>query len=80
MNANKALSNCIGESFARHFSGASLLDSNRIVWKIVNDSWIGKRSVFTKDYRACWLEETTKENIQTYWCGKHSDYTEIFLR
>jgi len=58
--------------------GGNLLDSNNIAWKKVNGEWIGKRSVWTKDWRMRWLEETTKDNVETWWCGEDADYTEIF--
>lgn len=57
----------------------SILDKNNIVWKIIEGKWIGKRSVWTFDFRACWLEDTTIENVKSFWCGgKDADYTEIF--
>ena len=71
--------NIISESIART-CGGSMLDSNNIAWKLVNNKWIGKRSVWTFDFRGCWLEETTPENVKSWWCGKDSDYTEIFYR
>ena len=46
----------------------------------VNGEFIGKRSVWTKDNRACWLEETTSENVKTWWCGENEDYEEIFKK
>lgn len=56
-----------------------LLDSDNILWKYINEEWVGKRSVWTFDFRACWLEDTTIESIKTWWCdGKNADYTEIF--
>jgi len=57
---------------------ACFLDKNNILWKVVGDDFIGKRSVFTFDYRSCWLEDTTIENVKTWWLGKDADYTEIF--
>jgi hypothetical protein len=60
---------------------ASLLDSENIVWKWVDSKWIGKRSVWTHDNRACWLEETTINQVKTWWCGgKEADYEEIFTK
>jgi hypothetical protein len=41
---------------------------------------IGKRSVWTLDWRSCWLEDTTKENVKTWWCGQDADYNEIFTK
>lgn len=79
MNQNK-ISNIIGEAFGRTVGG-SFLDSNNILWKLIEDKWIGKRSVLTFDNRVCWLEETTIENVKSWWCGGESvDYTEIFYR
>lgn len=54
------------------------LDKNNISWRWVDSEWIGKRSVWTFDFRACWLEETTLENVKSWWCGKEVDYNEIF--
>lgn len=56
----------------------SYIDKNNIAWKFVNDEWIGKRTVWTKDNRACWLEETSPENVKSYWLGKDVNYNEIF--
>lgn len=53
-------------------------DKNNIGWKWVNNEWIGKRTVWTFDFRACWLEETTLCNVKSWWCGKNADYNEIF--
>lgn len=62
-------------------NGMSVLDGKtNIVWKFVNDVCIGKRSVWTKDNRACWLEDTIVENVKTWWCGKNADYTESFIK
>jgi hypothetical protein len=64
-----------------HKSDSQLLDENKISWKWVDGEWIGKRSVWTKDWRACWLEETTPEDVKSWWCGGPDvDYTEIFRR
>jgi len=74
------IGNIIGESFARVLK-CCFLDSDNILWKLVGDNWIGKRSIWTKDNRCCWLEDTTLENIKSYWCGgENADYTEIFKR
>lgn len=49
-------SNIIGETLSRKLKGkCSFLDKKNILWRIVNNEWIGKRSVWTKDFRACWL-------------------------
>ena len=73
-------SNIFGEVVAR-IVGGSLLDANNFVWKIVDGKWIGKRSVYTYDLRSCWLEETTENNVRSWWCGgRDANYTEIFYR
>lgn len=79
MICNK-ISNTIGEVIVRNIGG-SLLDANNILWKIVDGKWVGKRSVWTYDFRACWIEDTSVENISSYWCGgKDADYAEVFYR
>lgn len=55
-------------------------DENNIVWKLVDNLWVGKRSVWTHDFRAVWLEETTVDNVKSWWCGTCSDYKEVFYR
>ena len=46
-------SNLIGEVLSEALGGeCSFLDKNNIVWKLVNDKWIGKRSIWTKDWRS----------------------------
>lgn len=76
----QTFTNKVGEAFVRNGNVAnrSYLDGKNINWKVVDDKWIGKRSVWTKDNRACWLEDTTPDNIKSYWCGVDADYTEIF--
>ena len=32
-------------------------------------SGLEKRSVWTFDFRACWLEDTTIDNVKSWWCG-----------
>ena len=73
-------SNKIGEITVRYFSDlkVSMLDGNNLVWKIVDGIWIGKRSVYTFDRRALWLEDTTVDNIKSWWCGQNADYLEKF--
>lgn len=73
------IQNSIAKSIVETFGGC-YLDSNNISWKIINGEWIGKRSVWTYDYRACWLEDTEISNIKTWWCGKENDYKEIFKK
>lgn len=58
----------------------SYLDKDNIVWKIIDGKCLGKRSVWCYDYRACWLEDTTIENVKSWWCGKDADYNEIFIK
>jgi hypothetical protein len=70
---SNAFARCIIED-----SRGVFLDKNNIGWRIVDGEWIGKRTVWTYDFRACWLEQTTRENIKSWWCGKDSDYNEIF--
>lgn len=72
-------SNFIGEYFAR-VCGSQFLDNKNILWKLIEEEWIGKRSVFTHDCKACWIEDTSKENIRSWWCGEHEDYTEVFRK
>ena len=75
------VSNRIGEAIVRSFPDikGGMLDGNNVVWKVVDGEWIGKRSVWTFDRRACWLEDTTIDNVKSWWCGgEHADYTEIF--
>ncbi len=60
--------------------GGTILDKNNIVWKLKNGEWIGKRSVYTFDLRAVWLEDTTKENVRSWWCGIDANYNEIFTK
>tara|TARA_R110000868_G_scaffold100230_1_gene275724 strand:+ start:455 stop:682 length:228 start_codon:yes stop_codon:yes gene_type:complete len=69
------------ENLIRRFGeNASFLDKDKILWKIINNEWIGKRSVWTVDWEACWLEDITLEDIKSWWCGKDSDYNEIFTK
>lgn len=74
--------NTFGEAIVRILKDekASMLDSNNILWKLVDGEWMGKRSVWTKSNSACWIEDTATENIKSWWCGNDSDYTEIFKR
>lgn len=74
------MSNVIGEVIATTYGG-ELLDSNKVVWKLIDGKWIGKRSVWTFDFYACWLEDTTINNVKSWWCGgKEANYKEIFCR
>jgi len=74
-----SISNSIGSVISKHYN-SRMLDENKISWRWVNGEWIGKRSVWTYDFKACWLEDTTKENVKNWWCGKDADYTEIFTK
>lgn len=79
MICNKT-SDIISESIVRTIGGC-FLDTNNVLWKLVNEKWIGKRSVWTYDYRACWLEDTTIDNVKSWWCGGvNADYTEILTK
>ena len=75
-------SNVFAEHFCRTFNKkSSYLDKNNIVWKLINNEWIGKRSVWTKDWKSCWLEDTNVDNVKSWWCGgKDADYKEVFKR
>lgn len=60
-------SNVVGEFICKTLDEkASFLDKNNIVWKVVNGEWIGKRSVWTFDFRSCWLEDTIIENVKSW--------------
>jgi len=77
------ISNIIGEAIVRSCDDikGSMLDVNNIVWKVVSGKWVGKRSVWTFDRRACWLEDTTLENVKSWWCGsENANYNEVFYR
>lgn len=73
------LSNAFAEGIIRT-TGGTLLDANNIIWKVVKDKWLGKRSVLTSDNRDCWLEDTETDNVKLWRCGKDADYNEIFYR
>ena len=75
-------SNVFGEVLSRSLDGnCCFLDKYKVIWKLINNEWIGKRSVWTFDFRSCWLEDTTVENVKSWWCGgKHADYKEVFKR
>ncbi len=75
-------SNNIAERISRNLNSKScFLDKNNIVWKLINNKWIGKRSVWTLDHRSCWLEDTTIDNVKSWWCGgKDADYNEVFKK
>ena len=79
MEASERL-NIFCESIVRAIGGC-VLDSNNILWKLIDGKWIGKRSVWTYDFRSCWLEDTSVENVKTWWAGGvNADYNEVFMR
>ena len=53
------INNIIASVICKKDNNSSFLDSNNIVWKWINNEWIGKRAVQTFDLRTCWLEETS---------------------
>ena len=61
-----------------YISNTSFLDANNILWKIIDGNCIGKRSVWTFDNRACWVEDTELNNIKSWWCGENENYKEQF--
>jgi hypothetical protein len=80
VNNCNILSNVLGEVICGEYDKTSFLDANNIVWKSIDGKWIGKRSVWTLDFRGCWLEDTTIDNVKSWWCGKGANYTEVFKR
>lgn len=74
--------NVVGELISKELKGkCCFLDGNNVLWKLVDNEWIGKRSVYTFQLRACWLEDAKPEDIRDWWCGgKDADYSEIFKR
>lgn len=77
---NEVVENIACEALVRSITNGSALDHNNLLWKVVDGKWIGKRSVWTHDRRACWLEDATHEDVQSWWCGEHADYAERFAR
>lgn len=74
------ISNEFAETLIRKYGG-DFLDSKYLLWKLIDNKWIGKRSVLTFDNRVCWLEETSIEKVRSWWCGgKDADYKEIFTK
>ena len=69
--------NIIAREITKEFGGC-FLDGKNILWKHLDGNWIGKRSVFTFDYKNTWLENTTGENVKKWLHGEDADYTEIF--
>lgn len=82
MLAESGIPNEYAEFFCRILKGC-FCDSNNIVWKMDGPTgeWIGKRSVWTYDFRSCWLEDTVIDNVKSWWCGgPDADYKEEFKR
>jgi hypothetical protein len=60
---------------------AQYLDKDNFLFKYVGEKWIGKRSVWTFDRMACWLEDTTIDNVKKWWCGGElANYKETFFK
>ena len=81
MNIEHDISNKLAESIVRCFESkekCSYLDGDKIVWKLIDNKWIGKRSVWTFDFKSCWLEDTTVDNVKSWWAGGiEADYNKI---
>ena len=80
---NQTLSEEINQTIAKVIlnkipAACFYLDKDNILWKTVDGEMIGKRSVWTFDNRACWLQDTKSENVKAWWCGENADYNEIF--
>jgi hypothetical protein len=56
------------------------LDKNNISWKFIDNEWIGKRCVSSKEgFRYVWLEDVpSDETVHSYLCGEDKDYNETF--
>jgi hypothetical protein len=81
LHFTKDRGNILAEEVCREESKNSYLDSDNILWKIINDEWIGKRSVQTSDLRVVWLEQTkTPDEVKKWLCGSDNDYNETFKR
>jgi hypothetical protein len=76
-NLKKCITNALAESLIKEVGGC-FLDSDNILWKNIDGKWTGKRSVFTFELSAKWLEETSLDKIKIWWCGKDADYKEVF--
>ncbi len=72
------ITNKLAENLVISNENSSFLDGNNILWKITENGWVGKRSVYTFNLQTLWLEDTNFEDIKTWWCGINSDYNEIF--
>jgi hypothetical protein len=59
----------------------SYLDKDRVLWFLIDDKLIGKRSVYTNTYASRWIEDVRDgETIKSYPCGKDADYNETFIK
>lgn len=76
LNTNKLAQLYIKSNNIKHIS--SFLDKDNILWRYIDDVWVGRRSVWTKDFRAVWLDEVSLQDIKSYWCGDTADYNEQF--
>ncbi len=56
------------------------MDYKKIIWKVIGTKIIGKRGVTTNDGKKCWLEDTTPEEVKSFWYGENADYFEEFNR
>ncbi len=56
-----------------------VIDGDNILWKYVNDQWVGKRYVMTTKHRHIWLSELRPgEEIKSWVSGENADYEEVF--
>lgn len=72
------MNNIIKSAAITKVLGGCFLDKNYILYKWINGEFIGKRSIQTMSLRAVWIEDLKGETIKSWWCGKGSNYTEIF--
>jgi hypothetical protein len=77
MISKESFNSCVGFSLIKNLGG-EYLDKNNILWRISENGMIGKRSVYTENLRACWIDDLRGEKIMSYWCGENSDYQEVF--
>ena len=62
-------------------SKPSYLDRNNVLWVLIDNKLIGKRSVCTSTFSVRWIEDVREgEVIKSYPCGKDADYEEIFIK
>jgi len=76
------INNIFAENLCRHNQKSKpiYLDSKNILWKVVNDVWVGKKSVQTKDLSVRWIDDVNIEEIKKLLCGKDADYKDEFFR